>query len=686
MRDTGNARHRCCRLAAAAAWILLLAAGSAAGQEPEVLLRRLPDAPERRGKVARVGDVALDQAALARLRLQQRATVAAFPLGASKSATLELERFEPFVAGTTATLVGDEGEAALALPARTYFRGRIAGDPDSRVLVVAGADFVRGFVASGASVHRFGPDSSGRHVSWSLDDADRDALPQTPLCGNDENSALVRSGIRPQRRAAQPAPQGPYSPTLLVEVFVETDQELLELFTTPDEALAYLAELAAAVSAIYDNDTDVRVVFRGIRLWQAEDPWRRRSTAGMLDEVRAWWTENETGTPRDLVHFVSGKGVTGGIAYLDVLCDEQYGYGVSTVFGAFDVLDPASTWDLTVVAHELGHNFGSEHTHCYDPPVDTCYAGESGCYAGPTSLPPGGGTIMSYCHLLPGGDANINLTFGATVGDTLRSGASLAACAGPPCGDGVLDPGEACDDGNVEDGDCCAADCSAAAVDGTGCDDGEVCTAGDQCASGLCGGTPVADGSPCDDGSLCTSESCSAGACVAVAAPAAGCSVPTTAKAAALALKNAAGGRKDAAGFKWKKGSATSFADFGDPGGADDYELCVYDADADVVLAARIPAGGVCADKPCWKEGARSIGYRDKERTPDGVDRVTLRPGDAGKASIAVKGKGEPLRMTPVGDITAPVRAQLRRAGACWEATFSLPAKHTDTEFKATAD
>src|SRR5262249_53931872 len=45
------------------------------------------------------------------------------------------------------------------------------------------------------------------------------------------------------------------------------------------------------------------------------------------------------------------------------------------------------------------------------PPIDECYSGEAGGYSGPTSVPPGGGAIMSYCHLLPGGGADTNLVF-----------------------------------------------------------------------------------------------------------------------------------------------------------------------------------------------------------------------------------------------------------------------------------
>jgi hypothetical protein len=75
--------------------------------------------------------------------------------------------------------------------------------------------------------------------------------------------------------------------------------------------------------------------------------------------------------------------------------------------------------DAKLVAHEMGHNFGADHTHCYPnaaSPIDRCFSGESGCYVGPASCPAPfpidpingapidnvTGTLMGYCHMLAG--------------------------------------------------------------------------------------------------------------------------------------------------------------------------------------------------------------------------------------------------------------------------------------------
>jgi cysteine-rich repeat protein len=73
------------------------------------------------------------------------------------------------------------------------------------------------------------------------------------------------------------------------------------------------------------------------------------------------------------------------------------------------------------------------------------------------------------------------------------------------CGNGLLEPGEECDDGNTLDGDCCSSTCTFEPV-GSACEDGEFCNGAETCdGAGVCQpGLPV----DCDDGVTCTVDSC----------------------------------------------------------------------------------------------------------------------------------------------------------------------------------
>src|SRR5690606_8177155 len=62
-------------------------------------------------------------------------------------------------------------------------------------------------------------------------------------------------------------------------------------------------------------------------------------------------------------------------------------------------------------AHELGHQFGTPHTHDYNPRIDNCAGGQ--CISN--------GTIMSYCHTCPGGMNNVTLRFHQRVVDRITN-------------------------------------------------------------------------------------------------------------------------------------------------------------------------------------------------------------------------------------------------------------------------
>jgi len=186
-------------------------------------------------------------------------------------------------------------------------------------------------------------------------------------------------------------------------------------------ATNYLASLVAAMSAIYERDLLVRLL-QGttiLRFSTTPDPYLANSNGNAstaeLTEFSNYWAANYGNVSRGLAMMISGKqpqsNSASGIAWINGLCSTSVGYSFSKVFGpAFAVSN-----DAKLVGHELGHNFGSPHTHCYSPPIDNCFNGEGGCYAGGTSCPAATtingvtnvrGTIMSYCHLLGGCSAS----------------------------------------------------------------------------------------------------------------------------------------------------------------------------------------------------------------------------------------------------------------------------------------
>jgi len=91
----------------------------------------------------------------------------------------------------------------------------------------------------------------------------------------------------------------------------------------------------------------------------------------------------------------------------------------------------------------------------------------------------------------------------------LLAGALVALAVRPcpaaaVCGDGKLDAGEQCDDGNTVAGDCCSPTCSYEPI-GSPCDDRSVCTTNDACDGvGVCRGLKLS----CEDGDGCTVDRC----------------------------------------------------------------------------------------------------------------------------------------------------------------------------------
>jgi hypothetical protein len=203
-------------------------------------------------------------------------------------------------------------------------------------------------------------------------------------------------------------------------VAIDTDNEIManKFGNNTTTASNFIASLFASMNLIYERDVLIRLV-QGttfLRVSSTADPYVQTDTVQKLYEFATYWAANHGAVNRAVAALLSGRGGAGaaGIAGVDVLCNKSNGYSYNQLY----LTGTTPSWgEILVTAHEIGHNFGSPHTHCYNPPIDTCYRFESGCYSGMTQTCPAvttingvtnvRGTLMSYCHLLGGCTASL---------------------------------------------------------------------------------------------------------------------------------------------------------------------------------------------------------------------------------------------------------------------------------------
>lgn len=150
----------------------------------------------------------------------------------------------------------------------------------------------------------------------------------------------------------------------------------------------------------------------------------------------------------------------------------------------------------------------------------TGFASTSACFKGDSGLD----EIGAEESTSETGDGDGDCTIGALAcvcGPENYCDAGLTCDAGtciePPCGNGELDEGEECDDGNVVDTDACRNDCvlpicgDMIVDEGEDCDDGnnddtDACT--DLCVAAACGDGIIQIDEGCDDGNTNNFDEC----------------------------------------------------------------------------------------------------------------------------------------------------------------------------------
>jgi hypothetical protein len=228
-----------------------------------------------------------------------------------------------------------------------------------------------------------------------------------------------------------------------------------------------------------------------------------------------------------------------------------------------------------------------------------------------------------------------------------------------PCGDGVVDAGEECDDGDLgRNGDCCALGCNLR-PDGASCDDGLFCNGQETtCQAGVCQtGTP-----PCPF--LCdpVTKTCLSG-CLATP------STCRTARKSHLIVKNGPDPAKARLAWTWTRGESTHQMEFADPTTGTDYALCVFAGLPTTLIGSAV----VPASATAWRAtGTTGYRYKDAAATAAGVKRISLKGSSVNKSKVQVTGKGAGVFDLPL-PVAAPIVVQLvnESTGLCWGASYS---------------
>ncbi|HZR80451.1 MAG TPA: SBBP repeat-containing protein [Candidatus Binatia bacterium] len=167
--------------------------------------------------------------------------------------------------------------------------------------------------------------------------------------------------------------------------------------------------------------------------------------------------------------------------------------------------------------------------------------------------------------------------------------------------------------------------------------------------------------------------------------PTSGCQ-PAQSTKSQLHLQSKADDSKDKLGWKWQSSATVDVPDFGSPSSTTGYQLCLYTQNT-LRAAALMPAAGTCSGHPCWRSLPTGFLYSDKDATPLGLSKMTMKAGAPGKAKIGISGKGANLPDTPL-PLALPAKIQLIRIddGTCWEATYSTAKVARPDLFKATSD
>ncbi|MEO8209885.1 MAG: M12 family metallo-peptidase, partial [bacterium] len=363
-----------------------------------------------------------------------------FDIPVSEKENLVLELTQSFPTSVDFSIVSKSGKNDANYIQGLHYKGIIKGNETSIASVSIFRDFAMGIISDETGNYVLGcikdPDNNYSDKYIFYNDRDISVKNKFRCRVDDYEEKLMRSINKSANKISEGLSDNPAR--LPVKIYFEADYQMyLDAGNNSQNLVNFIAGFFNSVATIYQNE-GLPVVISQIGYWDVPDPYINIHDS--YEILQRFGQLNQDNFPGNLAHLLSTRSENlGGIAYIRVLCSE---YNPADLSGRFSFSNiepgynsyPTYSWTVNVVAHEMGHSFGSRHTHaCVWPiggtikAIDSCYTAEGGCFVNQRARI---GTIMSYCHLRiqQGGGINLSLGFGQLPGDTIRLRYAQANC------------------------------------------------------------------------------------------------------------------------------------------------------------------------------------------------------------------------------------------------------------------
>ncbi|CAN5657662.1 hypothetical protein BH11BAC1_BH11BAC1_24560 [soil metagenome] len=361
-----------------------------------------------------------------------------FVIPTKSGGNLELELYQSdfFTSDFTVVTSLSNGQP-VSYSGGVHYWGIIKGDNTSLAAISIFNDEVMGMISSPSIgnlvLGKLENDPQGRHILYN----DRDLhAGRVPRCDTPED------GLGYGKSLEQPGNQS--LSVNCIRLYWEVNFDIFTGKGSVTAATNYVTSLFNQSAILYTND-NIPVSLSQVFVWDVASPYTGTTTSDLLNQFHA----NVNSFNGDLGHLLGYVGGGGIAASTNGLCnsniDSRQCY--SDINSSFSNV-PTYSWSVEVVTHEQGHLMGSRHTHdCAwngnNTKIDSCgdaagyVSGNCSVGGGNQALPSGGGTIMSYCHLVNGIGINFSNGFGtqpkAAILTKYNAASCLTACAGATC-------------------------------------------------------------------------------------------------------------------------------------------------------------------------------------------------------------------------------------------------------------